>query len=303
MVLALLLLVACTGPAAGDATITSAPEPPSPVATPTRWVPSPLPTPTEDSNSVQDLEPSLGNPGFETPWEVGQSHRVLVIYPSGDNELSTRETIFTPPGWLTWFRTDFQSDPEALHEPVVEAARGNGEPDRSHGGEWSIRLSTSWRRHDAGFVQQVPVIPGTALRVSAWAHAWSNHEDPDRPEEFPFPNDPSWSEGEHVGWSRVAFRAGAPGLDEGDQNIIFQIGIDPNGGIDPFSENVVWGSGIHIYNDWASVPSATAVASEPLATVFLRSITLWPFKHNEAYWDDVTLEVVRLVYLPSVIRN
>ena len=30
----------------------------------------------------------------------------------------------------------------------------------------------------------------------------------------------------------------------------------------------------------------------PIVTVFLRSITLWPFKHCDAYWDDAVLEVL-----------
>jgi hypothetical protein len=84
------------------------------------------------------------------------------------------------------------------------------------------------------------------------------------------------------------------------------VGIDPTGGTDPLADTVVWGQGAHIYNEYAQVPSVEATAQADTVTVFLRSRTLWPFKHNDAYWDDAELVVpdeeppeVRLSHQPA----
>jgi hypothetical protein len=35
-----------------------------------------------------------------------------------------------------------------------------------------------------------------------------------------------------------------------------------------------------------------AQAQASTVTVFLRSQTAWPFKHNDVYWDDARLEII-----------
>ena len=40
------------------------------------------------------------------------------------------------------------------------------------------------------------------------------------------------------------------------------------------------------------MPPVEAVAQSFTVAVFLLSKTWWPFKHNDAYWDDAVLEVV-----------
>jgi hypothetical protein len=142
---------------------------------------------------------------------------------------------------------------------------------------------TFFRRHDAGFLQQVEVRPGAQLSLTASAHAWSNWH------EGPHPDDGLWSEGPgfDCGFAREGQTA-----DENWRNFTFSIGIDPTGGTDPFAGTVVWGQGAHIYNCYHQVPAVEAVAQSQQVTVFLRSRTLWPFKHNDAYWDDVELVAV-----------
>ena len=82
------------------------------------------------------------------------------------------------------------------------------------------------------------------------------------------------------------------------------MGIDPTGGTNPFASTVAWGRGAHIYNQYAQLPSVEETAQADTVTVFLRSKTLWSFKHNDAYWDDAELVVVdgglrvRLSYQP-----
>jgi hypothetical protein len=55
---------------------------------------------------------------------------------------------------------------------------------------------------------------------------------------------------------------------------------------------VVWSQGWHIYNGFVQPVTAEATAQSGTVTVFLRSRTKWPFKHNDAYWDDAELVAV-----------
>jgi hypothetical protein len=221
----------------------------------------------------------LTNGDFEADWGEEESHRCLVFPNQGGPQEKDIGNIFTPPGWLTWFR----HDPGTWDQPEVRDAWAQHDPQRVHEKEKAILLFTFFRKHDGGFLQQVQVAPGTSLRLTAWTHAWSNWHD------GPHPDDPRWSEG--------------PGYDagfilEGDtqgnewRNFTFTVGIDPTGGTDPEADTVVWGRGAHVYNVYAQLPSAEAEAQADTVTVFLRSKTLWPYKHNDAYWDAVELVAV-----------
>jgi hypothetical protein len=164
-----------------------------------------------------------------------------------------------------------------------------------HSGLKGFLVFTFSRKHDAGLSQQVQVEPGTRLRFSAWAHAWSNHKDPAFPDRFPHPDEGHWSEG--AGYEPFFALAGSTD-DENLTNFTFWVGLDPTGGTNPFATSVVWGRGVHIYNAFREVPAVEAVAQANTVTIFMRSQTLWPFKHNDAYWDDASLTVVESPVLP-----
>jgi hypothetical protein len=231
----------------------------------------------------------LRNGGFEADWGEERSHQVLVFrQPGRAGSAEVRDNIFTPPGWTTWFR----HEPGTWDQPEVRDAWISGDSSRVHSGQKGVLLFTFFRRHDAGFLQQVDVVPGSRLRLTAWAHAWSNHGDPALPGRFPHSDDPRWSEGEHVGYEHFFALEGTDELDDGDRNFTFTVGIDPTGGIDPYADTVVWAQGAHIYNAHRPVPSVEAVAQTEKVTVLLRSRTLWTFKHNDAYWDDARLEAL-----------
>lgn len=218
----------------------------------------------------------LKNGEFEADWGEEKSHRCR-IFPK-DAEPYEREigNIFVPPGWVFWFR----HEPGVWDQPEGRDAWKQHDPRRVHSGEKAYMYFTFFRKHDAGLFQQVQVTPGTRLHLTAWAHAWSNHKD------GPHPDDGRWSEG--PGYEAGFLLEGeAPNSDW--ENFTFYVGIDPTGGTDPFADTVVWGHGAHIYNQYAQVPAVEVVAQADIATVFLRSKTLWPFKHNDAYWDDVEL--------------
>lgn len=226
----------------------------------------------------------ITNPGFEVPWEHDSSNECLIFRTDGTIEQATPTEIRTPPGWLTWFKQGLPVDHDPSNligwgQPEVGEAR-HTDPDRMHSGEQGIKLFTMWRVHDAGFIQQIVVTPTQEIRLDGWAHAWSNNDD-----------DPACSEGGSVGCDPFFALEGTEGLDDGDRNFTFRLGIDPTGGTNPYADTVVWGQGAHIYNAFFQVPTVTTTAESPTVTLFLRSRTLWPFKHNDAYWDDISVDV------------
>jgi hypothetical protein len=246
---------------------------------------------------VENHEPvaaPLRNGDFEADWSEESSHACLIFRTDGGIESTIRGNIFTPPGWVVWFKHGLPVEhaPDNLigwSQPEVRDARATS-PDRMHTGTKGQLLFTFWRVHDAGFLQQVAAVPGQRLQLSGWAHAWSNLGEYS---ECEIKSDPRWSEGYNVGYNHFFALEGTPQLSEADRNFTFWLGIDPTGGINPFADTVVWGQGAHIYNAYREVPPATAVAEAETVTVFLRSRTLWTYQHNDAYWDDITLDILR----------
>lgn len=222
---------------------------------------------------------------FEADWGDENSHHCLVFPEGADPYEKEVGNIFTPPGWITWFH----HEEGVWSQPEVRDSWKHHDARRVHGGEKGMLLFTFHRKHDAGFLQQVQVTPGTRLRLTVWAHAWSNHKDPNQPEKFPHPSDSGWSEG--AGYD-PGFKLEGETSDDDWRNFTFSLGIDPTGGTNPFADTVVWGRGAHIYNQYAQPPAVEATAQADTVTVFLRSKTLWPFKHSDAYWDDAELVIV-----------
>jgi len=232
----------------------------------------------------------LHNPGFEADWGAGASHEALICRPDTPPYQSTVGNIFTPSGgWLTWFK----HDPGTFDQPEVRDAWAAQYPRRVHSGEKAILLFTFNRRHDAGFLQQVQVEPGQRLRLTAFAHAWSNHN---LEGHAGCADDGRCSCG--VGREVVAIRTDEVPPLNGDPwndargNFAFTVGIDPTGGIDPRADTVEWGTSWAIYNGYCQQLSVEAEARAETVTAFLRSTTMWRFKHNDAYWDDAALVVV-----------
>lgn len=238
----------------------------------------------------------LENGGFEADWGEEQSNRVLVFPADAGRYETELGELHTPPSWLTWY----YHDPGNWGQPEVGDIRSEHVPYRVHEGNKAARLFTFYRKHDAGFLQQVEVEPGQGLRLSAWAHAWSNHPLEGHEE---CADDPRCSCG--VGKGPVYLMEedvpppnGDPWNDAID-NVSFMVGIDPTGGTDPFSETVVWGPVAHIYNEYDEVPAVEAVAEASTVTVFLRSRAAWAFKHNDVYWDAVELVAVEVSTEPE----
>jgi hypothetical protein len=125
-----------------------------------------------------------------------------------------------------------------------------------------------WDPVDAGIYQRVTgVIPGVTYEFSYQGFAWSNCLD-----------------------------GKVPGSGQGcaifpDNHATFKAGIDPSGGTDFTSSDIIWSSGSHIYDEYDRV-SVRAVAGGDEITVFVRCAFYQPdILHNDAHIDALELVV------------
>ncbi|HQE93691.1 MAG TPA: LysM peptidoglycan-binding domain-containing protein [Anaerolineae bacterium] len=212
----------------------------------------------------------LVNPGFE-----GIGKPVDNSLPNYDNW--TRDTfsgvqygeIFTPEGWVTWWQEGDFGRPEC--KVIPNEAPFNQSPLRIYQGYYAGMCFTFFRKQNAGYYQVVRnVTPGTVVEASYAAHAWSCGED-------------------------------TSGTSCGDPYAFyFRVGIDPNGGTDPFSSNIVWSQPYYYYDKYGIVgPVQATVGASGAVTFFTQFYAKWPNKHNDAYSDNMSLKVVSLGQTPT----
>jgi LysM repeat protein len=195
----------------------------------------------------------LTNPGFENPFN------------------QQLEAISVAQGWTAWW-VEPDSSPafpsfcnylveppscQPYHRPEYAMAFPYGE--RIRGGGNAQKYFSFYSTHLAGLYQQVTgVVPGRTYRFSVFMMAWSTNQD------------------------KGFVSAGQPSMG-------LQVGIDPNGGSDPFSANIVWSPTQNGFDTW-TLFAVDAAAQSSTVTVFTRS---WPnlaLQHNDVYVDDAYLE-------------
>lgn len=213
----------------------------------------------------------LTNPGFEG---IGKSDDNMA--PNSGNW--TRDTytgaqygeIFTPEGWVTWWsEADDFKRPECKVIPREHPF--TADPIRIHKGYYSGMCFAFWGKQNAGYFQVVRnITPGSVVEGSFYAHAWSCGDD----------NPPT--------------SCGDP------YSFYFRVGIDPNGGTDPFSSNITWSPPYYNYDTYGVVgPVQATVGASGAATLFLQSYGKWPIKHNDAYMDSAALTMVAQAETPT----
>jgi len=165
-------------------------------------------------------------------------------------------------GWFPWWvqGTPDQTEIGYLRRPEYKAenARLYGYR-RIHGGDFAQKYFNTYSTHVAGIYQQVAAHPGYRVTFSIWVQVWSSSRD--NPDEI---------------------------VDHGDYKV--SIGIDPTGGVDGSSPNVVWSAPVREYNKWVQL-QVTAAARSSTVTVFTRGAPLYRVKHNDSYWDDASVVV------------
>jgi LysM repeat protein len=230
----------------------------------------------------------LKNPGFEgdyqvqcsfpggRPWQPVECNGVLPSMPW--------QTVQMAPGWVGWWQPPGKdmSEPDfyqkfpsycgsnapgdcvAWHQPEFRDTRASvQDPPRIRSGENSQKYFSFWSVHKGGVYQVVDgVRPGTPLRFSIYMMAWSatrmDHFQPDPHQSF------------------------------GQTNMHMKIGIDPTGGADPWSSEIVWSAEKESYDVFGRY-EVQAVARSTKVTVFTHSQPENPMQHNDLYLDDAEL--------------
>lgn len=162
-------------------------------------------------------------------------------------------------GWTPFWRSHDPSDPGWIYiMPEWKPATTDfTDPVRVRSGERAQQWFTFYATHDAGIYQQVNgTTPGANYCLSVWAHGWSNNNDD-------------------------------PYSDPVDHGFLNQfIGIDPTGGTDYLSQNIVWTAPTTQYDEYGLFKLDNVMAQAESMTVFFRSEPLFAVKHNDVYWDD-----------------
>jgi LysM repeat protein len=166
-------------------------------------------------------------------------------------------------GWTPWHLAGGASTSENIQPEYCAAsdvACGLGIP-RIRNGNDAQQYHSFFATHDGGVFQRVTagVGNGTQLRFGVYVYVWSTSFDD---------------------------------VDESEQDggVTVRVGIDPTGGTDPASQNIVWSSSTVQYDTYAEY-SVTTTARGSAVTVFVRSTVSFPVKNNNIYLDDASLTV------------
>jgi LysM repeat protein len=197
------------------------------------------------------------------------------------------ETTQVPAGWSAWWQqpnTNFDdpnyfntyphfcpewkstpTDCKAWHNPEYRDTLGGPQetgPERKVAGDNSQKYFTFYSVHDAGLYQVVGgVKPGDLLRFSVFQEAWSTSTDD-------------------------AFHS-----DLG-QRMNLQAGIDPTGGNNPWSPNIIWSAPAESFDTFSPF-TVEAVAKNNTVSVWTRSRPDMPLEHVDVYVDEASLNVVQ----------
>jgi LysM repeat protein len=210
----------------------------------------------------------LVNPGFESPYSKQCCHTDPNYFPN-----TPIDEVQVAAGWLGWW---LQPGLDAAHpescERIVGPCKAWHRPEwreancgaacagRWRTGDNAQKYFTFWSLHDAGMYQQVSGIrPGALLRFNTFMQGWSTNA--------------------NYGPSDYA------------QSMHLRVGIDPTGGTNPYSANVIWSPPGESFDAWGLF-QVEAVARASTVTVFTRSTPVYPIQHVDVYVDDASLVVV-----------
>jgi LysM repeat protein len=139
---------------------------------------------------------------------------------------------------------------------------------RIHSGARSQKYFSYGRMHEAGLYQQVGgVQPGVTLRFAIAIQSWQCFN------------------------IDLCGKNGIRSDDPAEMHL--RVGIDPTGGTNPFSPEIVWSPEQAAFDRWVEF-SVEAVAKGDTVTVFTHSRAEWVYArlNNDVYLDDASLVVV-----------
>jgi hypothetical protein len=224
---------------------------------PAAWAAAP-PGQQPGPNLLQDGDFEAGS-----PWEKQD----------GTNEIQVA------PGWRGWW---LRKPPPGIKRPYNCDGTDYGcywaQPEfgdvqraafsyRVHGGFQAQKYFTYGRMHQAGLMQRVGGIqPGARLRLSVYMQAWMCFE---------------------------FMACGYGKVSDQPSDMHLRIGIDPTGGDNPFSPDIVWSGEQPAWDAWVLF-QVEAVARNSTVTVYTHSRADWDWarKNNDVYIDDASLVVI-----------
>ena len=183
----------------------------------------------------------------------------LLDNPGFEDSFSGSAPVEVANGWTNWHvqRTDDQPSFQNT-QPTYEPAA----PDQSRirTGDNAQLYFSFFETHEGGIYQQVDGIgENTEVRFSIYAYVWSStFEDVDVSE------------------------------DPGD--VALRVGIDPNGGTDPSSDDIEWSTPAVFYDAYRQY-SVIATSASDTVTVWVRSTVGNPVQNSYVYLDDAVLEL------------
>lgn len=184
------------------------------------------------------------------------------------------------PGWRAFYVDKPPAKAKATfywRRPEFRDVKATQYPSRVHGGWFAAKYFSFAGQHEAGFYQQVGgITPGTPLRFSAYMKFWSC-------------------------MAATEWNICPTGDKSNNPSKMHpRVGIDPTGGTDPWSSNVVWSPEIEAFDVWTYF-QVEAIAKNSTVTVFTYSWADWTEEifrmHNDVYVDDARL--IALNELPA----
>lgn len=171
-----------------------------------------------------------------------------------------RNDLNIPAPWGLWF-TESPRDQYWQNLPPV-AFPHNGPDPTPHGGARAFNFNKGFGTFTAAIYQQVTVPEDANVTGSAWAwlHTCNIPDGSDR--------------------CGSAIESGA----------YVRIGIDPNGGTNPYDSDIVWSPSATPHDRWDQL-SVSATATGGTVTLFLFTTQEWPSELNAMYWDDAFLSI------------
>lgn len=229
------------------------------------WARETAVTPTPTTTTTSCIGPDLlNNPDFEGEYTT------YIMPPPGHPDCQTWDPLQPnqtceraqmPAGWAPYWRDDPRPERWINIMPeYTDSTTDQVNPDRVLSGERSLHYFSFWSTHEGGAYQQVTAVPGGLYCFSVYGHSWSAATSSN------WYSDPDPNNGE-----------------------LFQkVGIDPTGGTDWTSPDIIWSNEREQY-DYFGQFAIEAVAQANTVTVFLYSRPNKPVKHNDVYWDNAAL--------------
>jgi len=169
-----------------------------------------------------------------------------------------RPDLNIPADWGLWVSEAPRTETWMNRSPVAFPHRGPDPAPQS--GALAMNFNRGYETFTAAIYQQAATTVGTPVSASAFGFLRTC-------------NIPEHSD-------RCASEPGS--------GAYMRVGIDPNGGINPFDGDVVWSANATPHEQWQQM-SVSTTATGTTITVFLFTTQQWPRAINNAYWDTATV--------------